>query len=73
MVEEWSRRSSQKPDPEVPPGRQIAALCRTKTGAACTTVALLSRRFNHIPFELSAKIGFSSAALTAGPAQKYRG
>jgi cytochrome c len=30
----------------------------------------LSRRFNHISIELSAKIGFSPAALTAGPAQR---
>jgi hypothetical protein len=52
--------------------REIAALCRTKTGSARARVALLSRRFNHIPIELSAKIGFSPAALTAGPAQ-YRG
>jgi hypothetical protein len=29
-----------------------------KTGAAGAAAALLSRRFNHISFELSAKIGF---------------
>jgi cytochrome c len=37
----------------------IAALCRMKTGSGGPWVGLLSRRFNHISFELSAKIGFS--------------
>jgi hypothetical protein len=40
---------------------RIAALCRRKTGSAPATVALLSGRFNHISFELSAKFGFPAA------------
>jgi hypothetical protein len=39
-----------------------------KSGAAGAALALLSRRFNHISFELSAKIGFSPRLKPVAPA-----